>query len=49
MDYIHGEKYTSNNDSEHESEENSDSDRDEDEGSMYNMFTNIITWAHYST
>ncbi|KAF0706082.1 zinc finger MYM-type protein 1-like [Aphis craccivora] len=34
--YIHGEKYTSNNDSEHESEENSDSYRNEDEGkNMY--------------
>ncbi|KAF0757946.1 zinc finger MYM-type protein 1-like [Aphis craccivora] len=29
-----GEKYTSNNDSEHESEENSDSDQNEDEGEI---------------
>jgi len=45
--YIHGEKYTNNNDSEHESEENSDSDRDEDEGAIYvHKHNNLGTLLH---
>ncbi|KAF0690727.1 zinc finger MYM-type protein 1-like, partial [Aphis craccivora] len=46
--YIHGEKYTSNNDSEHESEDNSDSDRNEDNGEyMYvHKHKNLGTLLH---
>ncbi|XP_008189999.1 uncharacterized protein LOC103311936 [Acyrthosiphon pisum] len=45
--YIHGKKYTSNNDSEHESEESPDSDWNEDEGGMYvHKHNNLGTLLH---